>query len=168
MIEQHAHTIPRPGTLQPAAPLAVRNAARVMYAGAAACVIRAVVDIVTAGAAKTAIARKYPKLTAGDITTVTHITVISGAAAALIGALLFVWIARVSVEGRNWARVTATVFCALGLLDVLVASLDVGAGRTIANLIMSSVVAGIGLVSICALWQHSANAYFGHSGPPAV
>ena len=166
MIEQHAQTGQRPDTLQPAAPLAVQNAARVMYAGAVASVARAVVDFVTAGAAKTAIERKYPRLSAGEINTVTHIAVIGGAVGTLIGTVLFVWIARACLAGKNWARITATVFCALGILGILAASLDLGAARTAANLITSSVVAGIGLISVCLLWQRSPDSYFRNVSRP--
>jgi hypothetical protein len=166
MFEHHADTGQRPGTLQPAAPFAVRNAARVMYAGAVASVIRAVVAFVTAGATKTAIEHKYPRLSAGTITTVTHIAVIGGAVAALIGAVLFVWIAGACMQGKNWARITATVLCALGILGILSAVLNLGADRTGANLIMSSVVAGIGLVSILMLWQRGSNDYFRHVSRP--
>jgi hypothetical protein len=168
MFGHHTDTGQRPGTLQPTAPLAVRNAARVMYLGAVASVIRAVVDFVTAGATKTAIEHKYPRLSAGTITTVTHIAVIGGAVAALIGAVLFVWIARACMRGKNWARITATVLCALGILGVLSTVLNLGAGRTGANLIMSSAIAGIGLVSILMLWQRGSNDYFGHFRRPTA
>lgn len=167
MIDHNTATAQRPGTLQPAAPLAVRNAARVMYAGAVASVTRSVVDFVTAGATKMAIEHKYPQLSAGAINTVTHTSVIGGAVTALIGAVLFVWIARACTQGKNWARITGTVFCALGLLSILTASLDVGATGTAANVITSCVVAGIGLVSICILWRRGPNAYFQHVRHPA-
>jgi hypothetical protein len=168
MIEHHAVIAPRPGTLPPTAPVALRNATLVMYAGAAASVIRTVVCFVTASATKTAIEHKYPQLSAGATNTVTHVAVIGGAVGALIGAGLFVWIARACLEGKSWARVTGTVFCALGILGIPAASLDVGATGTTANLIMSSVVAGIGLVSVCILWQRGSNAYFRHSRYPGA
>jgi hypothetical protein len=160
MIEHSTDTAPRPGLLRPAAPLAVRNAALVMYVGAAACVIRAVVDFVAEGPTKTVIEHKYPQLSASSVNTVTHIAVIGGAVSALISAVLFVWIARACLHGKNWARITGAVFCALGLLDILTVSLNVGAGRTAANVVMSAVVAGIGLISVCLVWQRGSNAYF--------
>jgi hypothetical protein len=168
MIQQHTDTAQRPDTRRPTAPAAVRNAALVMYAGAVASVARVVVTFVASAATKTAIGHKYPQLSAGAINTVTHVAVIGGAVAALIDAVLFVWIARACLRGKNWARITATVCCALGLLDILTVSLNLGAGRTAANVIMSSVVAGIGLVSICLLWQRGPNAYFQRFRGPRV
>jgi hypothetical protein len=87
--------------------------------------------------------------------------------AALIGTVLFVWMARACLDGKNWARITAAALCALGVLG---AFLDLGGaitgGRSTANLITTFVVAGIGLVSICLLWQRSSNAYFRTFGSP--
>jgi Hemerythrin HHE cation binding domain len=167
MIEQHTQTGQRPNSMQTDAPRAVRNAAWVMYAGAVASVIRVVADLVTVHATKTAIGHQYPKLSASALSTVTDIAVIGEVAGGLIGAVLFVWIARVCLEGKDWARITATTLCAVGVLG---AFLDlgsaIGGGRTTANLIMGPVVAGIGLVSICLLWQRSSNAYFLNSRRP--
>jgi hypothetical protein len=158
MLDHHTETIARRDTLQPSAPHAVRLAAWVMYAGAVASAIRVVVAFVTAGATKTAIAHKYPTLSASSLADVTHVAVIGGAAVALIAGVLFVWIARVCMEGRNWARITGTVLCAIG---VLFAVLDLTLGtRSSGDLIMNYVVAGIGLVSICPLRQRSSSAYF--------
>ena len=151
----------RPGALRPATPLAVRNAAWVMYAGAVASVARGVACLVTERAAKAALGHRFPRLSAGDITTLTHAMVIAGSVAGLIGAVLFAWIALECVAGKNWARMTATVFCALGILGAF-AGLD--AGRSSAAVITGFVVAGIGLVSVCLLWQRSSNAFFGDAG----
>jgi hypothetical protein len=72
--------------------------------------------------------------------------VFSEAVAALIVAGLFVWIARKCMAGKNWARITATVLCALGILDAVLALTGPGlrAGRSPADLILGSTVAGIG------------------------
>ena len=154
-------TTVRPAALQPATPLAVRNAAWVMYAGAVASVARGVAYLVTERATKAALAHRFPRLSAGDITTLTHAMVIAGSVAGLIGAVLFAWIALESVAGKNWARVTGTVFCALGILGAFV-GLD--AGRSSAAVVAGFVVAGIGLASVCLLWQRSSNAFFGNAG----
>jgi hypothetical protein len=161
MLDHHTETIARGDILQPGAPDAVRLAAWVMYAGAVASAVRVAVAFATAGATKTAIAQKYPTLSASSLTTVTHVAVIGGAAVALIAGVLFVWIARVCMAGKNWARITGTVLCAIGVLFAVL-DLTVGA-RSSADLVMNYVVAGIGLVSICPLWQRSSSAYFRQS-----
>ncbi len=161
MTEHITQTAPRPGALRPATPLAVRNAAWVMYAGAVASAARGVAYLVTEQATKAALAHRLPRLSAGDITTLTHAMVIAGSVAGLIGAVLFAWIAPECVAGKNWARITGTVFCALGILGAFV-GLD--AGRSSAAVITGFVVAGVGLASVCLLWQRSSNAFFGNAG----
>jgi hypothetical protein len=163
MIEQHTQTGQRPDTMRTDAPRAVRSAAWVMYAGAVASVVHSVVYLVTASATKTAIGHKYPRLSASELTTVAHITVTSEAVAGLIGAALFLWIAHACLDGRNWARITATVFCAVGFVGAFYA---LGTGWSTGNVIMGFAVDGIGLVSICILWQRSSNAYFLKSRRP--
>jgi hypothetical protein len=163
MTEHTTQTAPRPPALRPTTPPAVRNAARVMYAGAAASVARGAAYLVTGRATKAALEHRFPRLSAGDIAALTHGMVIVGSIAGLIGAVLFAWIALECVAGKNWARITATVFCALGILGAFV-GLDTG--RSSAAVIMGFVVAGIGLISVCLLWQRSSNAFFGNSTHP--
>jgi hypothetical protein len=157
MIEHHAETSQPPGIHEPEIPAGIRSACWVMYAGAVASVIHAVVALITTGATKSAIHGKHPHLAAGTLSTLTSITVIATAVLALIGAGLFIWIARACRRGKNWARVTGTVFAVLG---VLLAIYDVSAGRSAASLIVSFVVAALGLASVAILWQHSSSAYF--------
>jgi hypothetical protein len=163
MTEHTTQTVARPDALRPATPHTVRNAAWVMYAGAVASVVRGVTYLVTQRATKAALEHRFPRMSAGNITTLTHATVIAGAVAGLIGAVLFVWIALECVQGKNWARITATVFCALGILGAFV-GLD--AARSSASVIVGFVVAGIGLVSVCLLWQRSSSAFFGNVRRP--
>ncbi len=161
MLEHHTETVARGDTLQPSAPHTIRLAARVMYIGALASAIQVVVTFVTAGATKTAVARKYPTLSASSVTGVTHFAVIAGAALALIAVVLFVWIARACVEGKNRARVVATVLCAIGILFALIEPF--AGARSTGDFIVSYVVYGIGLVSTCILWLSSSSAYFRQS-----
>ncbi len=157
MIEQNTQTGQRPGIARPATPAAVRNAARVMYAGATASVARAVVSLETEGATRTALEHRYPRLSAHSITTLTHVTVIAVAVVALIGAVIYIWLARKCTEGKNWARITATV---LGALEVLGAFLGLDAGRSPADVVVGFVIAAIWVAAICMLWQRGSTAYF--------
>jgi hypothetical protein len=157
MIEYHARTDQRLDSLRPAAPLAIRNAAKVMYAGAAASAVHFVIALVTAGPTKTAIQHKHPQLSASALTTVTDVTVIAGAVVALIGVTAFIWIARACLAGKNWARVTATVLAALGLLSAVY---EPSTGRATADLILTFVIAAIGVVTVAMMWLRSSNAYF--------
>jgi hypothetical protein len=170
MLDHYAQTVPRRDALRPTAPQAVRNAAWVMYTGAVAALVLVVVEFVTAQATKTALGHRYPSLSARDLAAVARFTVISEAVVALIVAVLFVWVARRCLDGKNWARITATVLGALGTLDAFLALTvaHLHAGHSTADLIVGFVIAGIGLVSICILWLRSSNAYFRQVGRTGV
>ncbi|MGB6456653.1 MAG: hypothetical protein WBH47_19470 [Streptosporangiaceae bacterium] len=157
MIEHRTENGQLPGTVQPDVPAAIRNACRIMYAGAVASVIHAVVVLVTAGATKVALRQKHPHLSAAGLSTLTNVTVIATAIIAVIAAVLFVWIARACRRGKNSARISAAVLAVLGVLFGLY---DVSAGRSTVNLIFSFAVAGIGLASVALLWLRSSGAYF--------
>lgn len=158
MLDHHTGTVSVPGARQPNAPQAVRIAAWVMYYGAIASLIRVVMAFVSASATKSAIAHSYPTLSASSVTTVTRVAVLGGAAVALVSGVLFAWIARTSLAGKNGARIAATVLCAVAILFALL-SLGYGA-RSSEDQILNFVVAGIGLISTCLLWQRSSNGYF--------
>jgi hypothetical protein len=121
MLDHDTQTVLARNTLRPDAPRAVRKAAWVMYAGAVASVILVIVEFLTAGATRTALGRRYRLMSANELTTVAHFTVVAEAVAALIASVLFVWIARRCLQGKNWARITATVLCAWGILDAFLA-----------------------------------------------
>ena len=165
MIGHRPQAVQLPGTSQPAVPPAVRVAVRVMYAGAAASVIHAVVVLAMPGAMRTAIAHKHPSLSAGTLSTLSTITVISTVVLALIGAVLFIWVARACLRGKSPARITATVFAALGALSVIY---DVSAGRSTASLIMSFVVEAVGLASVAFLWLPASGAFFRYFKRPQL
>jgi len=139
------------------APTSVLTATKIMYAGAVASVLHAVVYVATQGADKTAIERRYPHMSAGTVSTLTHITVISGVIVGLLGAVLFTWVARSCQRGRNWARVTATVLVVVG---VLAAVYDLVSPRAAAVTITSFMVCLIGLAAVVLLWRGSSSAYF--------
>jgi hypothetical protein len=160
MTEHTTLTPARPGALRPATPPAVRIAAWVMYAGAVASVARGVAYLTTERATKAALEHRFPHLSAGNITTLAHATVTAGSIAGLIGAAAFVWIALACMAGRNWARITGTAFCALGILGSFI-GLDLG--RSTATVILGFVVTGIGLASVFMLWLRSSNAFFGNA-----
>ena len=162
MIEYRAGTGEPTGAPQPAVPPAGRVAGRVMYAGAAASAIHAVAVLLTPGAMKTAIEQKHPDQSAGTLST---ITVIATVVLALIGAVLFIWVARACLRGKSPARITAAVLATLGFLFVIY---DVSAGRSAVSLILSFVVEAIGLASVALLWLPSSSAYLRYFKRPQL
>ncbi|MGH3277169.1 MAG: hypothetical protein ACRDNZ_22930 [Streptosporangiaceae bacterium] len=139
------------------APASVRTAVKIMYAGAIASVLHAVVYVATQGGDKTAIERRYPHMPSGTVSTLTHVTVIGGVIVGLLGAVLFTWIARSCKSGRNRARVTATVLVVAGFLAAVY---DLVSPRAAAVTVVSFVVCLIGLAAVVLLWRGSSSAWF--------
>jgi hypothetical protein len=163
MIQPYTDAVQVPETQQPALPAPVKNAVKVMYAGAVVCAIHAIVYLVTAGAEKAAVATKYPHLSAGGVDTVMHIIVIAGAVAALLAAAMFIWLGRSSRGGKNWARVTGTVLFAIAILGALH---DLAEPETTVNLAFVFAECLIGLVAVVLLWRRSSSAYFSFFSRP--
>jgi uncharacterized membrane protein (UPF0136 family) len=90
-----------------------------MYGGAAASLIYLAGSIVTQGSTKTAIEKRFPNLTASQVTTQQHVLLIAGVVAGLISIAAWILIARASQAGKNWARITGTVLFGLATLDAL-------------------------------------------------
>ena len=149
-----------PGIERPAPPAPVLNAVKVMYAGAVVSVIGGIIFIVTKSATKTAIQKRYPHYSAHTVSTLTNAGVIIGLVISLIGAALFIWIARSSKSGKNWARITATVFFGLDTLSVLA---GLRQAEPALSRVFSLLVWLAGLGAIVLLWQKVSSAYFAAS-----
>jgi hypothetical protein len=99
----------------------------------------------------------------------------SGAVGSLIGVGLWLWMARANKEGKNWARITSTVFFGIDCLGVLVllgAILAVlhsvsPSVKTILLLsgLASIVIWAVGLATIILLWRRESSAYYAAMSP---
>jgi hypothetical protein len=165
MVQPYPTAAQMPSAERPSVPSSVRNAATVMYVGAAAAVIHSILYIVTSSATKTAYADKHPRLSATKITAGAHALTFSGAVGGVIAAALFIWIAVMCLRGRNWARITGTVFFGIGVVDAL---LGLIVAVSVVDKIFSFVVVLIGLGAIILLWQASSSEYFRSSARPPV
>ena len=157
MVKPYSGPVERPGLDRPAIPASVLSAVRVMYAGAVFSVIDIVVGLTDQSAQKTALKKKSPHLSVHSINTLVHIAVIGDIVVSVLGVLLFVWIARSCRSGKNWARVTATVLCFIGLLGAVEHLIEPNATL---SLIASFVLFLIGLAAVVLLWMRSSSVYF--------
>jgi uncharacterized membrane protein len=148
---------PETAAPRPPVPDSVRHAVLAMYVGAAVGVIHAVIYFVTSSSTKAAYRRAHPLLSDHKVTVAAHVLVIAGAIGALIAAGLFIWMALKCNAGRNWARITGTVFFGIGVLSALG-----GLRNPVSPLdkIWSFVIVLAGLVAIILLWQRSSSEYF--------
>ena len=94
----------------------------------------------------------------------------SGIPGAIIGVGLWIWMAKANQAGKNWARITSTVFFGIDCLGLLLILVGVGvvmhsvssSGKIV---LVASVVAGIitwviGLATIVLLWGRESSQYY--------
>lgn len=163
MVQPYPTAAQMPGAERPSLPASVRNAATAMYVGAAAGVVHAIIYILTRHSIRAAYAKAHPNLTAAKITSGYHVLLYAGAVDAVIGAVLFIWIAQMCLRGRNWARITGTVFFGIGVLGAL-GGLRLAVSTP--DKIFTFVIVLIGLVAVILLWQRSSSDYFSSSSKP--
>jgi uncharacterized membrane protein (UPF0136 family) len=146
-----------PETQPRAVPGSVRQAVRAMYAGAAASLIYLISSVATQGSTRTAIQKRFPHLSASQVSTQQHVLLIAGIVSGLIAIAAWILIARASRAGKNWARITGTVLFGLATLDALGGLINPVA---IPVKILAFVIWVFGLIAVVRLWQAASTAYF--------
>lgn len=150
-------------------PASVRYAVRVMYGGAAASVFGTAAYIVTWRFEDYVIASR-PSFVHGDsglsITASPVVAWIIG----LVGLVVFclwLWTARMCAQGRNWARIIATVLLALQAYTLYGGTyVRLGVPRVSWTGLVPVVSFLIGLTAVILLWQRSSTTYFKTSASP--
>src|SRR5450432_2711566 len=140
--------VPEPQRPEPPAP--VLAAVKLMYAGAAVSAISLIVTLLTIGGLKTAIRSRDPSFTQTQLHSAEVVAVTFAVILGLIGIGLWIWMARANKAGKNWARITSTVFFGLDTLGLLA---SFGQAETLLGRLVSLVVWLIGLGAIVMLWR---------------
>ena len=154
---------PDPEPVRPEPPTPVQNAVKLMYAGAVISAISLIITLVTIGSLRTAIHNADPTLTPAKVHSAEVAAVAVAVIFGLIGIGLWIWMAFANKAGKNWARITATVFFALDTLSVL-ASLR--QAEPVLTRVVSILIWLTGLGVIILLWQRDSSAYFAASRRP--
>ena len=125
--------------------------------GAVVSLIYLISSVATEGSTKTAIEKRFPHLTASQVTTEQHVLLIAGVVAGVISIAAWILIARACQAGKNWARITGTVLFGLATLDAIG-----GLANPVAVpvKILAFVIWLLGLIAVVRLWQAASSAYF--------
>jgi hypothetical protein len=151
-----------PEAQRPPAPASVRSAVKLMYAGAVASLLSAIVFIATLSATKSAIAKQSPQLTASQANGMQPVLLAGVLVGGLLGAGLWILIARACKRGKNGARTTGTVLFGINTVQVLGGlPIPVAAPAKLVAL----VVWLLGLAAVTLLWQGASSAFF--TGAPS-
>jgi hypothetical protein len=159
-----AHKPPLPDTVQ--------NAFYLMLAGAALQGIAILSALVQVGTIRDMIRDRVadrPDASTIDVDSLVTVSIVSIVVVGLIGVGLWLWMAFANRAGKNWARITATVFFAISTLSV-VSGLAVrasdstmsvgGSSNTAIGTVLNVVMWVVGLIAIILLYNKRSNAYF--------
>jgi hypothetical protein len=155
-----------PGSQRPPTPGSVRLAAVVMYAGAAASLIRVVADVLTRSQLRALLAARgrtaplHP--TASQVAGAANGALVVAAGVGVISIGLWIFLARAIGHGSNGARITGTVLFGLATLALLVgpSDLSLGSGQPVAARICTGIVWLAGLGAVILLWQRGSRNFF--------
>jgi hypothetical protein len=149
--------------LRPPAPAPVLTAARFMYGGAISTAAYLIAALPFAGDTHGRVL--------GYRLAPTPLTITLGilAGLALIG--LWLWMARATSQGKNWARILSTVLFGLATLELL-SALEVIGKNGVAQALFAGLTWLSGLAAVWLLWRPASSAFFtsakaARSRPPA-
>jgi hypothetical protein len=143
-------------------PAPVRKAARFMLAGGALTAIVGIFLLFATIADKNALTDSSgKKLSNGEFTS----NVVGTAITYLILVVIWVLMARMNRSGYNWARILASVFCAVSTYDAysLVNSLTGGTTITVAGIVyivFTLALWVVGVIAIALSWRSESSAYY--------
>jgi hypothetical protein len=112
-----ARPLPPPEPEPEPMPSTVRNAVRLMYAGAVISGIDLVVSLVTAGQVSSAIQSANPHWSHAKVENAAHSEITASVVIWLVTIGFWIVMARTNQAGRGWARIVATVLSALSTLS---------------------------------------------------
>jgi hypothetical protein len=140
----------------------VRKAVRFMLGGGALTAVTGIFLLIATIADKNALTNSSgKKLSSGEFTSNLVGTVITY----LILVVIWVLMARLNRAGHGWARILASVFCAISTYDAysLVNSLKGGTTITVAGIVyivLTLALWVVGVIAIALIWRSESSAYY--------
>lgn len=142
---------------RPPAPPSVQKAVKLMYAGAAISAVSLILALVNVGSLKTTIRKDYPHYTASQVnqafTGFLMVVIVSAA----LGIGLWLLMAWMSNQGRNWARIVSSGLFIVSTLELF---LGLRGPKTLTGTLFSVLVWLAGAGAIYFLWQRDSTAFF--------
>ena len=146
------------GVPKPPLPSTVKNAYYLMLAGAVLSVVSLVVGLGSKAQMRTAVENASPTLTPDQVNTAVNAGYAVAIVVGLIGAGLWVWMAFANKAGKNWARITGTVFFGLATVSLLASLAE--HSTTAAAKGLGALGWLIGLAVIILIWNKASTAYY--------
>lgn len=145
---------------RPPAPQPVRNAVKLMYAGAILSAAGIIIDFFGLPSERSALRTQHPHYSEAKIHSLVASNFAAMAVFGLISIALWIWMARTNGAGKSWARIVASVLFAFSTLELLTSILGFGLQL---GLILGVLFWLPGLGAIVFLWRKESSGYFGAS-----
>ncbi|HEU5333519.1 MAG TPA: hypothetical protein VFU73_12150 [Actinocrinis sp.] len=170
-----------PVPAKPPIPSTVQNAFYLMVAGAVLAVVGGILTISETSTIRSQVESRNRDFSTTQVDTAVHVAVAAAVVGIVIGAGLWLWMAFANRAGKNYARITGTVFFGIATLSTL-GGLAASPGSSMASVKTNalSVVVSVlgwlvGLVTVVLLWNKQSGPYFkpeqaygyGYPQPPA-
>jgi hypothetical protein len=156
---------------KPPPPDTVQNAFRLMLAGAALQVIGIISAVAQIGTIRSMIRDRVAErsdASSVDVPTLVNVSIATVVVVGLIGAGVWIWMAFANRAGKNWARITSTVFFGIATLSLLSnlavrasdSTMSVGSSGTTVGTVLNVLMWLVGLATIIFLWHRRSGPYF--------
>lgn len=128
-----------------------------MYVGALLSLAGVIFALTQRSAIRTEILKQDPAAT--NVNALVNSTVATFAIVSVLGALLWVWMARANGKGKSWARIVATVLFAFNTLSTIT-TLAGGINSTMLQKVVTALTWLAGAGAIYYLYRKDAAAFF--------
>lgn len=152
---------------KPPVPQTVQNAFYLMLAGAGLQLVSIIVGFATISKIRDQIESQHPDFDTTQVDNAVHVGLVFAAVIGLIEVGLWIWMAFANRAGKNWARITGTVFfgiSCLGFIALVAASSGSGPFSTEkaspVGVIVGVLAWLVGLVTVILLWNKQSGQYF--------
>jgi hypothetical protein len=143
-----------------AAPPSVLKAVKLMYAGAAVSTVSLIVSVIlplaNVAASKATLKKDHPNLSASQVNQAFNLGIAVAILSGAVGAVLWLWMARANGQGKNWARITSSVFFALATVSLF----SVLNAPSVLGIIFAVALWVVGLGAIIYLWRRESSEFF--------
>jgi hypothetical protein len=142
------------------APPSVLKAVKLMYAGAAVSTVSLIVSVILPltdiAGSKATLKKDHPSLTAAQVNQAFNLGIAVAIISGAVGAVLWLWMARANGQGKNWARITSSVFFALATVSLF----SVLNAPSVLGVIFAVALWVVGLGAIILLWRKESSDFF--------
>jgi hypothetical protein len=142
------------------APPSVQKAVKLMYAGAAVSTVSLIVSVIlplaNVAASKAALHKDHPKLSASQVNQAFNLGIAVAILSGAVGAVLWLWMARANGQGKNWARITSSVFFGLATISLFSVLND----PSVLGIVFAVALWVVGLGAIILLWRRESTDFF--------